>query len=145
MLGVLRFPDAEDEMTPKPLQRSRQHPYPPEIRAAKILDATRGCGKLHGNPYTIFKDHFSGFIIMLEDKPVYFCGKADRRQATKKAVELFRTHLLKIFENQPDLFAALIAPIKAADYVACWCPLPEDGKPDDHCHRSAWIEACGWV
>jgi len=130
-------------MTPQPLRRSRQHPYPPEVKAATILDVTRGPGKKHGNPFAVVK-YSSQFMITFYGKPYWTCGDMGEAQATKKAVDLFREYLRRMFDKNPVKFATLIAPVKAADFLACWCALPPDGEPDVCCHRSVWREACEW-
>ena len=113
-------------MTPTRIQRTRRSRYP----AGNVLTVTRPGA--WGNPYRIVKTP-DGYMVICALNPLCLCDTREAAQAI--VVKLFRVYLADMRRDDPEQYAALLERVRAADFVACWCPL---GTP---CHGNVWIEA----
>lgn len=58
-----------------------------------------------------------------------------KSQAAKFACDLFIEQLRKLqVENPAEFDAKYLAPLRHADYIACWCNV------DEPCHADVWLE-----
>lgn len=115
------------EMTHIPIQRRRTRGFkhPP---GTLFVDRTG----IFGNPYKI---RFCGVDYHVELNGNTVGGVYGFEQdARKAAVELFRQHLANMKIYKPAVFTAMLERVRAAPYIACYCPV---GSP---CHRDVWIE-----
>jgi hypothetical protein len=113
------------------LKRTRGWKMPPNT-----IKAGRGRGNPYGNPFRI-----GGWFKIGNGKPGGFnwIECLDEKYLEPGYVKVRdRAHAVELYREYRRLYplkSDVIARLKAADYVACWCPL--DGLP---CHADVLLE-----
>ena len=134
---------------PKRIQMSRQHPWRAENPDAVIVDRT----SRYGNPFRVFGRPGRGGSVVAppwhelvdewgrprsRDEYAIYISCSSYRDAVNSAVGNFRMLWEVRARDEPDRFAAFIAPLRGRD-LACWCPLPAPVEPDI-CHGAVLME-----